>query len=119
MIIGKNYWKIVALSSILHGINVIHFNKTDIEKLQRIENKVYRMILGAPAFTPVCVLRGEVGASMMETRIKKGKMIYLSYILSKENSLIEKIFEELKSNHTKDYWVQEIKKTRNIIGLGQ
>ena len=77
--------KNVALSSILHGINVIHFNKTDIEKLQRIENKVYRMIFGAPAYTLVCVLWGEVGTSTMEARIKKGKMPYLSYILSKEN----------------------------------
>lgn len=119
MIIGKHFWKNVALSSILHGVNVIHFSKTDIEKLQRIENKVYRMILGAPAFTPVCVLRGEVGSSTMEARIMKGKLLYLSYILSKENSLIEIVFEELKFNHDKDYWIQEIKKTRNVMGLGQ
>ena len=51
----------MALSSILHGINVIHFHKTDIEKLQRIENKEYRMINSELQPSQPSVLRGEVG----------------------------------------------------------
>ena len=50
VLIGKTYWKSVALPSILHGYNIVEFSKSDILKLQRIENKVYRQILGAPSY---------------------------------------------------------------------
>ena len=65
MMIGKVYWKTVALPSILHGSDVIDFIEKDVEKLQIIENNVYRKILRAPSFTPISVLRGEIGSSMM------------------------------------------------------
>ena len=53
MMIGKVYWKTVALPSILHGSDVIDFIEKDVEKLQVIENNVYRKILRAPSFTPI------------------------------------------------------------------
>ena len=50
LLIRKNYWKSVILPSVLYGCSVIEFTKTEIEKLQIIENKVYRHILGAPSY---------------------------------------------------------------------
>lgn len=44
-------------------------NKTEINELQRIENGVYRQILGAAGYTQVVALRGEIGASSMKNRI--------------------------------------------------
>ena len=46
VLIGKTYWKCVALPSILYGISTIHLTETEIDRLQRIENSVYRKILG-------------------------------------------------------------------------
>ena len=53
VLIGKIYWKQVALPSILYGTAVIDFSEHHIEKLQKIENFVYRKILGAPKCTPI------------------------------------------------------------------
>ena len=58
IMIGKTYWKSVALPSTLCGINIIQLTETEIEKLQSIENRVYRKILGAVKRTPRVVLRG-------------------------------------------------------------
>ena len=42
VIVGKAIWKLMALPSILFGRAVITTSKTNIEKIQRIENKVWR-----------------------------------------------------------------------------
>lgn len=64
LLIGKTFWKSVALPSILYGSTIIDLNEMEISKLQRIENGVFRQILGAPSYTPLATLRGgEVGAS--------------------------------------------------------
>ena len=84
VIIRKNYWKNMALSAILQGLNVVTLHKDKMRQLQVIENKVYRTILRAPSYTLTCVLR-EVGVSAMETRVMKWKMTYLNYIIKKEN----------------------------------
>ena len=60
LLIGKTYWKSVALPSILYGINVINLSEDDIKSLQTIENSVYRAILGAPDYAPNSTLRAKL-----------------------------------------------------------
>ena len=57
LLMGKAYWKNIALPSILYGSNVINMTVSEIEEIQRIENSVGRQILGAPKYAPVCTLR--------------------------------------------------------------
>ena len=91
MMIGKTYWKQVGLSSILHGASIIDFTESEIRSLQTSENNVYRKILKAPFYTPVCVLRGDVGSSMMKTRIMRDKILYWKSIFSRNNELLKVI----------------------------
>ena len=62
LLIGKTYWKSIALPSILFSSKVINYNKTQLDELQRIENKAWRYILHAPKYAPVAAFRSEVGA---------------------------------------------------------
>ena len=39
ILIGKTNWKSVVLPSILYGTNVIQFTKSELEELQKIENR--------------------------------------------------------------------------------
>ena len=64
LMIGKTFWKSVALPSILYGTKVINLTEDEINKLRRIENSVWRQILGAPGYAPICTLRGEIGTSL-------------------------------------------------------
>ena len=46
LLIGKTFWKAIALPHILMGNQVMNFMQKDIQDLQIIENGVYRKILG-------------------------------------------------------------------------
>jgi len=67
----------MARPSILFGRAVITTSKTKIEKLQRIENKVWRYFLGIGGYSTIEALRGEIGASMVETRIMETMLLYM------------------------------------------
>ena len=107
MLIGKTYWKNVALPSILYGVNIIHLNKTDIGKLQRIENGVYRKILRAPPYAQEAALKGEIGASSVKNRIREGQFKYLRHVLVEGNDLVKRVGEEMIEKR-QSRWVKEV-----------
>merc|ERR1711874_756703 len=67
VIVRKAIWKLMAIPAILFGKAVITTSKAQIEKLQRLENKVWRYLLGI-GYTAIDSLRGEIGASMVKSR---------------------------------------------------
>lgn len=99
----------MVLPSVLYGSSILGYTKQEINKLQRIENSVYRVILGAPSHAQIPTLRGEIGSSTMESRIRGNHLKYLKYIEENEsNDLLRRIVEE-KLNIPKDYWIQTTK----------
>lgn len=105
IIVGKTYWKSVVLPSLLHGSSVLSFTNTQMRELQRVENQVYRTILGAPSYYPVCTLRSEVGASSMETRILGNQAKYLHYILAEGSPDLLKIVLQERIDHLPNDWL--------------
>ena len=57
ILIGKTYWKSVALPEIMYGAEILSYTKSELGDIQRAENYAYRQMLGAPRYTPVCTLR--------------------------------------------------------------
>ena len=95
LLIGKTYWKCVALPAILYGSNIIDWNKKEIDRLQIIQNNVCRKILSAPRWTTICALKGEIGLSSMEDRINQNRIQYIRNRLNEGNGLIKVIIEDL------------------------
>ena len=112
LIIGKAYWKCVALPAIIYGGGVIQWNKKEQEKLQIIQNRVCRSMLNAPRFATNTGVRGEVGISTMETRLKQNRMGYTRNRLTEGNALISKVVEELV---TKGSWKRDIDRYKNEL----
>ena len=116
LMIGKCYWKCLALPSFLHGVGVVSLTESDIKQLQTCENGVFRQILGAPRYSPICTLRGEVGASLMKTRIMEGHLKFLRSSMQGNNDLIRKVArEELGSK--KSSWAKTIQGYLKSVGL--
>ena len=116
LMIGKCYWKCVALPSFLHGASILSLTETEIKKLQVCENGVFRQILGAPRYSPVCTLRGEVGASLMKTRIMEGNLQFLRGTVQGKNDLTRKVaIEDLKMQ--KSPWAKTIRGYLESTGL--
>ena len=89
VIVGKAIWKLMMVPGLLFGKAVVVTAKTTIEKIQRIENRVWKYLLGLGGYTTVESLRGEIGASMMISRIMETMLLYVIDTLSSN-------FENLK-----------------------
>ena len=112
VLIGKTFWKGVALPSILMGNQVVNFTKTQIGELQITENSVYRKILGGAPKTVVETLRGDIGASLMESRIMENKILFLKSIQEGKNDLMKEIVKKMRKDE--DY-AKEVNKEKERI----
>ena len=106
LLIGKTYWKSLVLPSILYGSNVMTLTEVEINKLQTIENGVYRQILGAPRYAANAALRGEIGASLMSTRIITGRLQYVRNIMQGQNQLLKEVLVEMIED-SKNKWMKK------------
>ena len=91
LLIGKTFWKSIVLPSVIYGTNIINLTEDNINELQKIENSVYRSILGAAHYSPNVTLRGEIGASLVKKRVINGRINYIKGIQSNRNKLLETI----------------------------
>ena len=93
ILIGKTYWKSLAMPSFLYATEVMEFTNQEIQKLQTIENQVYRTILRLPSTVAVGALRSEIGASTSRSRDIKSKLTFVKHIMKENgNELVRKIF---------------------------
>ena len=59
VIVRKVVWKMMELPSILFGRAVIPTSETNNNNLQRIENKVWRYLMGIRGYSTIETLRGK------------------------------------------------------------
>lgn len=116
MLIGKTFWKSLALPSIMYGIDIMELTKTELRTLQTIEHGVYRQILGAPKYAPISTLRGEIGASSMEARIMKGRMLLLKSILVGKNDLLKETVKDLNISRVSE-WAETNRKFKRKLEI--
>ena len=83
----------MSIPGILFGSSVIGTLRSTVEKVQRIENKVWRYLLGIGGYSTVESLRGEIGSSMMLTRIMETMLIFVIDTLSSNFKKYKKIHE--------------------------
>ena len=83
-VVGKAIWKLMAIPSILFGRAVVPTCPTKIDALQRKENKVWRYLLGIGGYSTVDALRGEMGASMVKSRIMETTLQYVRSTMNSE-----------------------------------
>ena len=98
------------VTSLLFGKAVVVAAKSTINKIQSLENRVYKYRIG------VEVLRGEIGAPRMESRIMETMLMYA-------RDTITGNFEEVKKyiNHDiqtgKEEWVRTANDYRMRLGI--
>ena len=108
--IGKTYWKSVVQPRVLNAASVVVWSREEKKRLQIVENKVWRQILGAPMYTPVAALQGEVGASTVEGRAMKIKLSFARYMTKTSNGLLAAIYGKLiKEQRPPGRWVKQFR----------
>lgn len=117
MLIGKTFWKGLAMSSFLYSHEILCFNKREKETIQRADNRAYRDILGVPVATAVEFLRGEVGASSHIARDMKGKLLYIKHAITEnKNKTLEKtMINEIQEAESK--WSKQVNEYMMALNL--
>ena len=104
LLIGKTYWKSVVQPRVLSAAAVVMWTKEERKQLQIVENRVWRQILGAPIYTPVGALQGEIGVSSVEGWDIKMKLKFANYMENTSNGLLAAIFKKLTSEARPEVW---------------
>ena len=110
MLIGKVYWKSVVLPGVLSVAEVMPWNENELDKLQRIENGVWRKVLRAPDCTAIAALQGEIGCSSVRARDIKIKLMFAKHLVEGENSFTKMALEKMKTTGRGGRWYKLVSK---------
>ena len=67
-----------------------------LEKMQKVEYRVYRQLLGAAGYVPLAVIRGEIGASLVKTRVMSARIMLVKGMIEGENKLVKDILGKVR-----------------------
>merc|ERR1712179_860213 len=101
----------IAIPALLFGRAVVTTTKGNIKKLQVIENRVWRYLLGIGGYSTVEALRGEIGASMVKSRIMETMLQYLINTLSSQFSNVKEMMKDTLERR-KGRWFRAIDEYR-------
>jgi len=88
----------------------------NIEKIQRIENKVWRYLLGIGGYSAVEALRGEIGASMVRSRIMETMLLYMVDTLASEFTNMKNMMRDTLTKR-KGKWYNTINEYRQELEI--
>ena len=90
-IVGKAIWKLVSIPSILFGRAVVPTNNTLIKGIQRRENRVWRYLMDIGSYSSVDALRGEIGASLVKSRVMETTLQYVRSVMNSKFENVKKM----------------------------
>lgn len=80
--IVRELWKGIAIPRALYGYDICRVKNSESSRMDKIQNKVARMALGARKFVAIEALRGDMSWSLFKDRIPRLKANYKVKLLS-------------------------------------
>ena len=115
--VGKTWWKNEVVPGLLHGVGVLDLGEGLINKLQKVEYRVYRQLLGAEGYAPLAVMRGEVGASLVRTRVISSRIMLVKGIIDGDNGLVKEVLGKVR-NLGSFKWNKTLNRFLMEVGIG-
>ena len=100
IMIGKCYWKCVVLPRVLYGSEVVILRVKELDEIQRQEYGAMRRMLGAPRGAAKAGMRGEIGLSMVKSRVARGRVQYMRRVLQGENKMLKGVMMGAKQGRS-------------------
>ena len=117
VMVGKSFWKGVAIPRILYGAEVVGMRVQDIEVIQRQENAAMRRMLGANRGVAIAGMRGEVGISDMKSRIGRCKMQYRRRVEQGTNEMLKRVMRGTVLGRSE--WAADLRRYMNWVGMNE
>ena len=114
--VGKAIWKLMSIPAILFGRAVVPTFANRIVEIQKLENRVWRFLLDIGGYSTVAALRGEMGASLVKSRVME---TVLQYVRSTMEGKFENVKEMMKDTIRveKGNWYKRANSYRQELGL--
>ena len=114
--VGKTIWKQIMVTAFMFGKAVIPMTRSNIKKVEAVENSVCRYLLGVGGYATIAALRGDIRASRMETRAMETTLMYIIDMLQ---STFEKIKMYLEHHIDTEgvEWMRTAKRYRQEINI--
>ena len=116
---GVEIFELAILPSLLNNADVwLELGKTSIDKLDNLQNTMFRYLFGVPISTPIPLLRFDLGSLTMEERVAKKKLGFLYHLASMRGtkSLASEIFD-LQARYDFPGLVSECRNLIQLYGL--
>ena len=97
---GKAYWKSLIVQQLMYASPILNYTRKNINKIQIIENGVYRFLMHMAGYTTNAALRGEMGASKFLTRAIEARLMFIKGTLESGNQLVNKTLKEERGRST-------------------
>ena len=91
--VGLDIWESAYIPSLLNNSSTwMEIDDLSLNKLEEMQNTLYRSLLSVPHTTPKAALSWEVGGMMMKFRNMMNKLIFINHILNlNDNTLAKQI----------------------------
>ena len=116
MLIGKTYWKGVTLPAVMYGSGLMELTQKQTNKLQAIENRAYRTMLGARKGTANVCIRGETGESLMKSRLMKERIMMAHSIWNGSNKVVKEVLRRRRRDRG-DRWAKALNRQLEELGV--
>ena len=116
VIVGKAIWKLMAIPAILFGRSIVPTCAARIEGLQRLENRVWRYLMDIGGYSTIDALRGEMGASLVKSRVMETMLLYVVDTMNSEfDNVKEMMLDTIETG--KGRWYTNINSYREELGI--
>merc|ERR1711874_463840 len=116
VLVGKAMWKLMCMPAILFGRAIVPTCAGRIEGLQRLENRVWRFLMGIGGYSTVDALRGKMGASLVKSRVMETTLLYVIDTMKSKFSNVKDMMMDTISTE-RGYWYTSINKHREDLGI--
>ena len=116
--IGLDIWESAYIPSLMSNSSTwMEIKDSTIEKLEEVQNSLYRNILNVPHTTPKASLIWEVGGLKMKYRIMMNKLIFMNHIIHLGENTLAKQIQMAQELHSSPGLTSEVKDFIAKLGL--
>jgi hypothetical protein len=108
--VGIDIWEAAYIPSLLNNCSTwMEIRQSTIDKLDEVQNALYRSLLNVPFTTPKAALIWEVGGTKMAFRIMMHKLIFMNHILHLEEDSLAKQIQSAQQTYNVGGLTEEVK----------
>ena len=116
--VGIDLWETAYIPSLLNNCSTwMEVKQSSIDKLDELQNSLYKTLLNIPYTTPKAALIWEVGGMKIRLTILQSKLIFMNHIIHLEEGSLAKQIQQSQEKYDAGGLTQEVKEAIASLSL--